>query len=232
MNTSPARNVLTYRWIIFWIMALGYLCVFFYRVCPSVVCLDIQKAFEVSACFMGFLTSAYFYPYVLMQFPAGLLSDSLGPRETITFFLSVAAIGSILFGVAPGADVALLARVVMGLGVSMAFIPMMKVLSRWFRTGEFTFMVAILNVIGGIGMLIAATPLVSISEWIGWRSSFQVTGLGTLFVAGLIWLFVRNKPQDNGWPSIAEIDGTVEGANVSPPAIGLWQGARLVFTEK
>jgi sugar phosphate permease len=232
MPENPVRKVLVYRWLIFWIMAIAYAFVYFHRLCPAVVALDLQKAFEASGGFMGLLASAYFYPYALMQFPAGLLSDSLGPRKTVTFFLSIAAVGSLLFGFAPGMDVAVLARVMVGLGVSMVFVPTMKVLSQWFRVSEFAFMTAILTTMGGMGALTAATPLALMTGWVGWRSSFQIIGLATFVIAVMVWMFVRNKPQDKGWPSLAEIDHIGPGTAAPPLIIPLWHGARRVVTER
>ena len=230
---DPAhRKVLSYRWLIFWVMAVGYVFVYFHRLCPSVVAVDIQKAFHASGVLTGLLASAYFYPYAIMQFPAGLLSDSLGPRVTVTFFLTLAAVGSLLFGLAPSMEVAVGARVMVGLGVSMVFIPTMKILSQWFRVSEFAFMAAILNTMGGVGALTAASPLALMSGWVGWRVSFEIIAAGTLIMALLVWLFVRNRPQDMGWPSIAEIDHSGPGSSAPPKVIPLWEGARRVVTEK
>ncbi len=86
MNDSPAEKVLTYRWLVLGIMALAFAFVYFHRLCPAVVAVDLQKAFAASGGLMGILASAYFYPYALMQFPAGLLSDSIGPRKRLRFF--------------------------------------------------------------------------------------------------------------------------------------------------
>lgn len=232
MTKDPAGKVLAYRWLIFWIMAIAYVVVYFHRLSPAVVALDLQKAFETSAGFMGLLASAYFYPYAVMQFPAGLLSDSLGPRKTVTIFLFVAALGSIAFGMSYGVEGAVVARIFVGLGVSMVFIPAMKILSQWFRVGEFAYMAAVLNVMGGIGALSAATPLAFMTGLFGWRISFQLIGLLTMLMAILVWLIVRNKPSDMGWPTIAEIDSAGGGPASVPQTIGLLEGARKVITEK
>jgi len=230
---DPAhRKVLTYRWLIFWVMAVGYIFVYFHRLCPSVVAVEIQNAFNASGVLTGLLASAYFYPYAIMQFPAGLLSDSLGPRVTVTCFLTLAAVGSLVFGLAPNMDVAVAARVMVGLGVSMVFIPTMKILSQWFRVSEFAFMAAILNTMGGVGALTAASPLALMSGWVGWRVSFEIIAAGTLLMAVLVFAFVRNRPQDMGWPSIAEIDHSGPGSSAPPKVIPLWEGARRVVSDK
>ena len=218
MKEAPIAKLFKYRWLIFWIMAVAYVFVYFHRLCPAVVATDLQETFQASAGFIGLLASAYFYPYAVMQFPAGLLSDSLGPRKTATVFLVIAGVGSLVFGLAPTMEVAIAARVLVGLGVSMVFIPAMKILSQWFRVREFAFMTAILMIMGGVGGLTAATPLALMTGWVGWRVSFEIIGGITLVMALLVWIFVRNRPQDMGWPSLAEIDHI--GPGQSRSAIG------------
>ncbi|MBM3300414.1 MAG: MFS transporter [Deltaproteobacteria bacterium] len=231
MDSDLVRKVIVYRWAIFWIMAAAYVLVYFHRLCPAVVALDLQEALSATGGFMGILASAYFYPYALMQFPAGLLSDSLGPRITVTVFLVMAGIGSVAFGLAPSMEVAVVARVMVGLGVSMVFIPTMKILSQWFRPREFALMVGLVSAMGGVGALTAATPLALLTGWVGWRVSFELIGMTTLCIAVLVWLLVRNRPQDEGWPSIAEIDHTGSSQAPRPEEIPLLQGARRVVSE-
>ena len=201
MNRSQVHSVLRYRWVIFAIMALTYVSAFFHRICPAVVALDIQAAFGVSGGLIGLMASAYFYSYALIQFPAGLLSDSLGPRKTVTLFLIIGAVGSFMFGAAPTVETAVVGRVLVGLGAGMAFTPTIKIFSRWFRVNEFTRMTGVLLLMGGVGALSAAAPLAWISGLVGWRASFQIIGCGTLLLAGLVWLLVRDQPEDKGWPS-------------------------------
>lgn len=231
MDDENTWKVLRYRWLIFGIMATAYVFVYFHRQCPAVVALDLQTAFHASAGLLGLLASAYFYPYAVLQLPAGLLSDSLGPRRTATIFLMIAVAGSVLFGMSGSLETAVAARVMVGVGVSMVFIPTMKVLSQWFRVSEFAFMMAILNIMGGIGAYLATKPLALFSGWVGWRASFEIIGAGTLVIAILVWLLVRNRPQDLGWPSLAEIDRQGPGTVSSPAQISLWQGVHTVVTE-
>jgi sugar phosphate permease len=232
MKMSIKRKVLLYRWLIFSVLAVAYFGAFFHRVCPSVVALDIQKDFGISAGLVGLLASAYFYSYAFIQFPAGLLSDSLGPRAAVSLFLLVGGVGSLLFGLAPDMPVAVLGRVMVGLGAGMIFAPTMKVVTQWFRTIEFARVNSIFLSVGGLGALFAAEPLAVLTGWIGWRVSFELIGVGTLLFTLSVWFLVRNRPQDLGWPSLAEID-PVYGKSLPPPQkIPLWEGARRVITEK
>ena len=180
MDDNLSRKVLSYRWLIFVIMASAYFTAFFHRVCPAVIALDLQETYGISAELIGLLASAYFYSYAIIQFPAGLLSDSFGPRKSVTLFILIGALGSILFGLAPNLETALVGRVLVGLGAGMVFAPTMKILSSWFRVNEFTKMNAIFLATGGLGALSAAAPLALMAGWLGWRAAFGLIGAATL----------------------------------------------------
>ena len=224
MAADSLQKVLRYRWIIFWILACGYVLVYFHRLCPAVVAVDMMRDLKTGGALTGFLGAAYFYPYAVMQLPAGLLSDSWGPRNTITLFFAVAFIGSVLLGMAPSVFLAILGRTLVGLGVAMLFVPTMKVLAEWFRLREFAFMTGMLMALGGVGSLFAATPLALLSSWIGWRLSFIVVGVFTLVLAVLVWIFVRDRPDDFGWPPPEEPKQSTSAA------IGLMESVRRVIT--
>ncbi|MDY6838930.1 MAG: MFS transporter [Thermodesulfobacteriota bacterium] len=224
MAPESLKKPLRYRWLIFWVLALSYILVYFHRLCPAVVAVDMMSDLKAGGALLGLLGSAYFYPYALMQLPAGLLSDSWGPRKTITLFFTVAFAGSMLLGLAPSLFWAIIGRTLVGLGVSMLFVPTMKVLAEWFRVKEFATMTAILMAMGGVGSLSAAAPLALLSTSIGWRFSFVAVGVMTLLLAILVWLLVRDRPADLGWPSPSEPAGP------SAPSVALLEGMKKVLT--
>ncbi len=174
---------------------------------------------------MGLLASAYFYPYAFMQIPSGLLSDSWGPRKTITSFFILAGAASIAFGLASSAGFAIVARVLVGAGVAMFFVPIMKILTRWFTIKEFSFMTGLIMTTGGIGALTAATPLACMSSLVGWRGSFIGIGVITLFSALMIWIFVRNSPEELNYPKIGAGNSP---PNQSPSSLALWDAMKSV----
>jgi sugar phosphate permease len=232
MNENVAGKIMRFRWLIFIVLALAYLFVYFHRLSLSVVANDLIKEFQTTASVMGLLGSTYFYCYAFMQLPAGLLSDSLGPRKSVTLFLIIASAGSIIFGFAPTIKIAFLGRVLVGLGVSMVFIPTMKILSRWFHPHEFAFMTGILNAVGGIGVLAATWLLAVMTLFFGWRISFELIGCCTFIIVVLVWFVVRDRPEDKGWPSLGELGK--EKGKVSEPVkqIPLLQGVHRVISEK
>jgi sugar phosphate permease len=223
MNQDLMKKVNAYRWVIFTLLGLSYVLVYFHRLCPAVLAVDLMRDLKATGTLTGILGAAYFYPYALMQIPAGLLSDSWGARRTITLFFVVAFAGSVILGLSTTVAVAILGRTLVGIGVAMLFVPAMKILAEWFHKREFSLMTGILMAMGGLGSLSAATPLVLISSRIGWRNSFLAVGFFTLILAILVWILVRNRPGEFGWPSPVE-------PSVRPGTrIGLGQGMRMVL---
>ena len=224
MDSETLEKAKRYRWLIFTILALCYLLVYFHRLCPAVLAVDMMQDLKAGGALTGFLGAAYFYPYALMQLPSGLLSDSWGPRKTITLFFTIAFVGTLMLGLAPSVSLAIIGRTLVGLGVAMLFVPTLKILAEWFHVREFATMTGILMAVGGIGSLVAATPLALLSAWIGWRFSFIAIGFFTLVLAVLVWMLVRNRPADLGWETPA---GQVQTAQIT---ISLKQGIVRVLT--
>jgi sugar phosphate permease len=232
MDEKLVARVLSFRWLVFSVLAMGYALVYFHRVSLSVVADELRRDFQTSAGVIGLLGSVYFYCYALMQIPSGLLSDSVGPRKTVGISLLLTAVGSILFGLAPNITVAATARAMVGLGASMVFIPAMKVFSQWFRAREFAHVSGMYQAAGGIGILAGTWALSRLSVAYGWRTSLHIIAAATLAIALAAWLIVRNRPADVGWPSIAQIEEKENAAVHAPGKITLRQGIRIVLSER
>ncbi len=226
------RKLFRYRWYIFIVLAFGYVLVYFHRVSSAVVSSELTEAFHVSGALLGVLASAYFYPYAIIQLPAGLLSDSLGPRKAVTLFTLIASLGAVLFGLSPTVPLAIFARILVGLGVAVIFIPAMKIFAEWFFAREFATMTAILMLIGGFGWLSASTPLALLTLWVGWRMAFVIIGTGTLLLAILSWFIIRDRPQDMGLPSLMEMDASKSKTVAEENRIGLLEGMRIVLCQR
>ncbi|MBU1195448.1 MAG: MFS transporter [Proteobacteria bacterium] len=215
-----------YSYIVFGILGISYILVFFHRLSPAVMAVDIMKDLNTGGAVMGILSSAYFYPYAIMQIPAGLLSDSWGPRRSVSFFLLIAAIGSMAFGLSQNVGMAIAARGVVGLGVAMVFVPTMKILTNWFESRQFVHLTGILISLGGVGAYTAATPLAFLSEALNWRASMIIIGFITIAVAFFVWQVVRDTPAEKGYLPVKNISSTPDMIRLP---IGLLQGLLMVI---
>lgn len=218
LENKKVDRLMKYRWIVWGVLALAYVIVFFHRLAAGVVKDDLIREFNISGITFANLGSMYFYAYMFMQIPSGILADSLGARKTVTIGTFVAGIGSAIFGFAPTIAVAFFGRLLVGLGVSVVFISLLKVQSKWFKESEFGTMSGITSFVGNMGGLIAQTPLALMVAAITWRYSFVVIGGFSIIVAVLCYVFIRNTPEEMNLPSIEEIEGKdIKRQNVQKP---------------
>jgi len=185
-------------------MALTYFLVYFHRVSPAVLATDLQESFGVGLTAVALLSSAYFYAYMVMQLPCGILTDRWGPRRTVCAFTALSALGAFVTALAGSFEMVVAGRVMIGLGVAMVYVPTLKVLSSWFRRDEFSTLTGVLLMIGNIGGLAAAGPLAAMSDYAGWRQVFLALGVLTAVLTWTMWLLVRDRPQDVGLPAVDE----------------------------
>lgn len=192
------RNVIkqNYRWLVWGIMSVAYIVVFFHRMAIGIVKEDLIHAFGISATTFANLGSIYFYAYMIMQIPTGILADTLGVRKTVTYGTLLAGIGSIIFGLAPEIRLAFLGRLLVGLGVSVIFICILKFLSQWFQTKEFASMTGLTSFMGNLGGIMAQTPLALMVAAFTWRKIFFSIGLITIIVAIFCYLILCDQPEN------------------------------------
>lgn len=198
-----------WRWLALITAACAFILSFFQRFAPAGIAQDLAAAFETSAASLGVLAATYFYVYTVMQIPTGILADTLGPRRILMMGGIVGAIGSFLFGLAPTLDLALAGRTLVGLGVSVTFIAMLKLIAVWFEESRFATLVGVCMLIGNMGSVLAGAPLAALAQSSGWRGVFVGVGILSLIIAALSWLIVRDSPQAQQANSGPRFDRTV-----------------------
>jgi sugar phosphate permease len=207
LKTFDPAHFARIRWSIYAILAAAYILVFFHRIAPAVVSADLMRAFGATGAALGSLAAMYYYIYTAMQIPAGVLADTLGARISVTLGNAVSGIGSILFGMADTFLEASVGRALVGLGVSVVFVGLMKSNTLWFRDRDYGFISGLTLLLGNVGAILAAGPLAGMLTLWSWRTVFVALGVIALVLAALSWLGVRNTPEEAGFPSIREMEG-------------------------
>ncbi len=192
---SAAGDVVSRRrWIVWGSISAALFLSFFHRVAPAVIADKLMVEFEIGAAGLGALSATYFYVYLIMQIPTGVLADGLGPRKTAAAGSLVAALGALLFALAPNLAAAFAGRLLVGLGTAVAFICVLKVVTAWFRPAEFATLAGFGSIVSTGGGAAAATPLAAATEAFGWRAALGLSAAATLGVAALVWWQVRDRP--------------------------------------
>jgi sugar phosphate permease len=197
-------------WSVWGLGALLYLIGFYQRVAPAVMTDRLMSEFAIGATELGNLSAFYFYSYVAMQIPTGIIADRWGPRRLLTAGAAVAAVGSLLFAFSPDLWWASAGRLLVGASVAVAFVSMLKLATHWFAPRQFALASGMALFCGVVGGVIAGVPLRMLIEAFGWRPVMAASALVTGLLAAAIWLRVRDDPRDLGYLSHAPV--TVTGA--------------------
>ncbi len=190
-------------WSVWGLGALLYLIGFYQRVAPAVITDRLMADFALGAAALGNLSAFYFYSYVAMQIPTGIIADRWGPRRLLTVGAGVAAVGTFLFAFAPNIFWANAGRLLIGASVAVAFVSMLKLATRWFRPDQFALASGIALFCGVCGGVVAGVPLRLLVESFGWRPVMVVTAMVTAALCVAIFLFVRDDPSERGYESHA-----------------------------
>ena len=191
--------------MIFIVVMAAYTLSFFQRFAPASIAQDLALAFDTTAASLGVLAATYFYVYTLMQVPTGVLVDTLGPRRILLIGGVVSFVGSLWFGLAPDLSNALIGRTLIGLGVSVTFIAMLKIIALSFEEHRFASLTGLGVFVGNIGSVLAGVPLALAATEVGWRSVFVAVAIASLLFGTLAWWMMRQSTAMGG----VKVDRTV-----------------------
>lgn len=209
-GASLLRRVLT----VLLPFGMGYFLSFFYRSLNVVIGPRLERDLELGPEALGLLTAVYFVGFALFQFPLGVLLDRYGPRRVQSTLLTVAAGGAILFALAGRVELLILARALIGIGVSGSLISAFTAIVHSFDRDRLPLVNAVFLVSGGLGALAATGPLEALLGVADWRTLFLFFGMATALVAAAIRLAAPEFPVESA------ASGT--GALLT----GMWQVAR------
>tara|TARA_Y100001936_G_scaffold254087_1_gene324643 strand:+ start:5122 stop:6315 length:1194 start_codon:yes stop_codon:yes gene_type:complete len=178
------------------VLCAGYTVSQFLRTSIGVLSPTLMTNFNINPNNMGLLGGVFFLSFALFQIPAGILIDRYGPKKVMSLVIIFAVLGSVIFASSNSFYSLLLGRVFMGLGCSICLMGALVLITRWTSSDKFSKLAGIILAVGGIGGLLATTPLSYFSEIYGWRLSFWLASIITLLVMMLYHFTLNDKKED------------------------------------
>lgn len=182
-----------HAWAIWLLSALFMFYKYALEVSPSVMTSTLMSTFNISATVLGNLASCYFYAYLLLQIPAGLLLDKIGPRKTTTLAIGLCALGSLIFAKADSLWVAGIGRFITGTGAAFAAVNCLKLIANWFPIKQFAFMTGLMMTVAMLGAVGGQAPLAAFIEAMNWRYAMEIIGISGLVLSVAFWFIVRDS---------------------------------------
>ena len=182
----------------------GYYLSYILRAVNAVLGPVLAAEFGISAAGLGLLTGVYFFSFGLFQIPLGVLLDRFGPRRVNAALLVLAGAGAMLFARAASFDELVLARALIGLGVSACLMACMQAFILWFPPQRLSTMIALAYSMGGLGALTASAPVELALRYYGWREIFVALGAAAFVLCLMFALLVPEHPATRKSPRLRE----------------------------
>lgn len=215
---SPSRSGL--------IFGAAALFVFFQMVLqtfPSVMREGLVVDLSLNEAGFGGLSSSFYYPYILLQIPAGILVSRFGARLVLVVGALLCTVASFLFAMSNTSEFAEATRILMGLGAAPTVVCTMTLAAQWFPARLFPMLAALTEVFGMVGAALGQEILGFIVERAGWRVGMIACGVLSAVLLVLIAVFVRNREStgdaDEHWPRPRDMARLLTSLSVLAPAL-------------
>jgi MFS family permease len=182
------------RWLIFIAGSLGFVLSMFYRVSTAIISPDLARELSLNSAQLGQLSAAFFYAFSASQIPLGLALDRFGVRRVMIILAVLAVAGAALFAAGHSFASLLLARVLLGIGMSGNLMVVLALMAAWFPVDRFAFLGGMVISIGTLGNMLATTPLALLAQSMGWRGTFYAFALVNVVLAAAFLLVVHDRP--------------------------------------
>ncbi|GJM07485.1 MAG: MFS transporter [marine bacterium B5-7] len=179
-----------YAWLAWGLGAALFFAEYFARVSPGVMVPDLMRDFHASAFQLGSLSAFFYYPYVFMQLPVGMLVDRYGPHRLLTLTAGCFSASCLLFASTHTLFLAELARFCMGLSAAFAFVGALKLAKIWFPSKRFGLLAGVTQALGMLGAAVGDAPVQLMVKHSGWRETMVLIGGVFLVLTFLIGFLV------------------------------------------
>ena len=205
MGTQPvprAQALENKRW--FPLLILATICISYFvenylRSAASALTPVLIIELQTSKAMMGLLVTAYSLIYGIMQIPAGMFTDTFGPRKTILGFTALTVTGVALFWVSYRLELLFAAQFIIGVGCSVFYINAVTMIGKWFPAERRATAIGILSAASGIGMFTSYMGFPLANEFLGgWRNLYLIMGVVLLANYAMNFAILKNGPNGNG----------------------------------
>jgi sugar phosphate permease len=220
------RRFIKVRYLMLGILCLMYFIAYIDRVNIGVAGPLLRKEMGLSATQLGWVFSAFAWPYAALQIVGGWLSDKYGPRLVLTALSVIWAAGTILTGFTWGLASLLVFRFLLGVGEGGAFPTATRAFTFWMPAAERGFAQGITHSFARLGGAVTPPIVLWVAAAYGWRESFYLLGVVSLAWTVLYVSLFRNTPLEHKWvkpEEIAEIGVGTEAMKKAAKAKVPWK---------
>lgn len=180
-----------------WLVCLSASLFFFYEFIQgnmfASIADNIMGDFHVQADKMAFLSSAYYLSNVIFLFIAGYIFDRFSTRKTLLIAMFLCVIGTFVLAHAQSFSLAIVCRLITGIGSAFCFLGPVRLASRWFPAHRMAMVTGVVITMAMTGGMMAQYPLAKLVSQIGWRDALMQVGWLGLVMLTIMYFGVLDK---------------------------------------
>jgi ACS family D-galactonate transporter-like MFS transporter len=205
------------RWLMILMCFLANIVNFIDRANLAIAAPNIRADFGLDAAQMGLVLSAFFWTYAFFQLPAGWFIDKVGVRISLALSVTWWSAFTMATGVANGISQLVGARLLLGVGEAAAIPSFAKVAYNWFPRFERGLASSIFDSGSRVGSALSLPLVAWLISIVGWKGSFEVTGLLGIIWA-LAWWFIYRDPEQYRSIAPQAVDALLAQRGATPVA--------------
>ena len=192
------------------------------EISPSIMVHELMHAFSLDGLEIGHLAASYFYAYFFMQIPVGILVDKFNTRNIITTAILICSIGACIFSQASSFPMAILGRIIIGVGAAFSMVGTLKLVTLWFAPKNFALVSSLMMTMAMLGSICGQAPLAHLVDHYHWRNSMLILSVCGVGLAICFWLVLKFRARADRVSELAAdgAEGAVEGADEQ---LGVWK---------
>ena len=183
---------------------------------------EAVERFDIGGTVLASFVVVQLAVYASLQVPAGVLLDRFGSRALICGGAAVMATGQLLLGIADDLPLAYAARVLIGAGDAATFVSVIRLVATWFPVRQIPLFTQLTGIVGQLGQVAAAVPLVAVLHLGGWSTAFVGLAAVGALAALLAGLAIRDTPP--GTTLVRARSGVVAPLREALATPGTWLG--------
>ena len=155
-----------------------------------------MRDMKINATTFGIIGTCFYYGYIPMQIPIGILCDRFGPKKLLTASIFACSIATIIFGYSYEPFVSGLSRLIIGAASAAAFVAPLALTNKWYEKKYFALIAGLIQLLGCIGAIFGGEPIASLTSNISWRQSVIWAGMAGIVLTFIYLVVIKDSPND------------------------------------
>lgn len=201
MKYSYSQQSMRMAWFMFFIGGLFIAMQFILQSSSGSIVKHLMHDFNINALSVGVLSSSFFYSYISLQIPSGILIDRFGVKIVLMISTLICCAACLLFSYSHSLHLAILSKILLGIGATPSVVGTLNIAHCWFAKRQFAMLVGFTEMFGMLGGAIGSGLFAFWVEVHGWRHAMIECSIAFFILTILCCIFIQDRHKETVIPA-------------------------------